>query len=107
MPRQKLIHRPRKLTIHLPEDVASRLDLFLFSPVIGRIPDGSYQKFFTGRIVDFFDMEVVEMPDGETLRMSKKDATAVRRKLARLANLEADLDSNKVYKETVAKGQQA
>lgn len=103
MPRAKLIHRPRKLTIHLPEDVASRLDLFLFSPVIGRIPDGSYQKFFTDRIVDFFDMEVVEMLDGEVMRLPKKEAAALRKKLARLAALEGEVNSSKVVQDQLSR----
>ncbi len=99
MPRAKLIHRPRKLTLHLPEDVVARLDLFLFSTALSKIPEGSYQRFFTDRIVEFFDMEVVMMPDGEPLRMSKKDAAAVRRKLTKLASMEADVDSLKVAKD--------
>lgn len=54
MPRPKLINRPRKLTLHLPEDVAAKLDLYLFSAAQDRIPDGAYQKFFTERINEFF-----------------------------------------------------
>lgn len=54
MPRQKLIHRPRKLTLHLPEDVVAQVDLFLFSPALGKIPEGAYQRFFTDRINEFF-----------------------------------------------------
>lgn len=103
MPRQKLIHRPRKLTLHLPEDVAARLDLFLFSAALGKIPEGSYQRFFTDRIVEFFDMEVVEMPDGETMRLPKKEATALRRKLAKLEALEHEVASGKVAKDQLSR----
>ena len=54
MPRRTLITRPRKLTVHLPEDVAHRLELYLTSEALGRPPLGAYQKFFTERIEEFF-----------------------------------------------------
>lgn len=54
MSRLKLITRPRKLTLHLPEDVAIRLDLYLHSEVLGKVPQGAYQAFFTERIEEFF-----------------------------------------------------
>lgn len=53
MSRRALIVRPRKLTIHLPEDVAVRLDLFLYSAAQQRIPFGSYQRFFVERVNEF------------------------------------------------------
>jgi hypothetical protein len=52
--RRPNIVRPVKLTINLPEDVASKLALFLFSELEGRIPHGAYQKFFVERINEFF-----------------------------------------------------
>ena len=54
MPRQPLITRPRKLTINLPEDVAARLELYLTSVALGRVPQGAYQAFFVERINEFF-----------------------------------------------------
>ncbi len=54
MPRAKLINRPRKLTIHLAAEVAEKLELFLFSEVRGKVPEGAYQRFFTERINEFF-----------------------------------------------------
>lgn len=48
------IIRPTKLTMHLPEDVRARLDLYLFSPLEGRIPKGAYQRFIVERIQEFF-----------------------------------------------------
>lgn len=47
--------RPRKLTIHLPEDQATRLDLYLWSESQQRVPHGAYQAFFIDRIKEFFD----------------------------------------------------
>ena len=54
MPRPRLITRPRKLTINLPEDVALRLDLFLVSPATQKVPQGAYQAFFVERIQEYF-----------------------------------------------------
>lgn len=54
MGRPASIVRPRKLTLHLPEDVATRLELHLFSPGEGRIPQGAWQRFLVERINEFF-----------------------------------------------------
>ncbi len=64
MPRKRLLIRPRKLTIHLPGDVAERLEQFLFSSTVGKVPAGAYQDFFTARIEEFFGRAKVE---GETM----------------------------------------
>lgn len=55
MPRPALITRPRKLTLHLPEDVALRLELYLTVPELGRVPQGAYQRFLVERINEYFD----------------------------------------------------
>lgn len=55
MPRQPLITRPRKFTIHIPEDVAVRLELFLHSTALGRVPQGALGKFITERTVEYLD----------------------------------------------------
>lgn len=54
MPRPTLVTRPRKLTISLPGELATRLDLYLASPSQGRIPYGAHQEFFVERITEFF-----------------------------------------------------
>jgi hypothetical protein len=54
MSRQQHIIRPRKLTIHLPEDIAMRLELYLTSVREGKVPQGAYQRFFVDRINEFF-----------------------------------------------------
>jgi hypothetical protein len=57
------------LTTNLPADIRSRLDMFLFSEVEGRVPAGAYQAFFCSRIREFFDtrrldLEVFGFPRG-------------------------------------------
>ena len=49
------IIRPVKLTTYFPEDVRTKLDLYLYSELEGRIPKGAYQQFLMDRIRDFFD----------------------------------------------------
>lgn len=61
MPRQPDIIRPVKLTTTLPDDVRTRLDLFLYSEVEGRIPKGAYQQFFLDRIRDFFGTKSLDV----------------------------------------------
>ena len=55
MPRPKHIIRPRKYTINIPEDVAVRLDLFLFSAATNKVPEGAYSRFFVERITEYLD----------------------------------------------------
>ena len=54
MARHPNIIRPVKLTINLPEDVRTKLDVLLFSAVEGRVPKGAYQAFFVERINEYF-----------------------------------------------------
>lgn len=53
MPRHPNILRPIKLTTTIPEDLRAQLDLYLFSEVEGRIPQGAYQTFLCDRIREF------------------------------------------------------
>ena len=55
MARPSKITRPRKIHVHLPEDVAARLELYLWSPGENRVPYGAMSKFFEERIREFFD----------------------------------------------------
>lgn len=52
--RHKLTTPTRKLTVHIPEDVAARAEIYLISPALGKVPFGAWQKFVSGLIVDFF-----------------------------------------------------
>lgn len=54
MARKSSIDRPVPMTLKLPESVRTRLDLHLYSDLEGRVPQGSYQKFFIERIQEFF-----------------------------------------------------
>ena len=54
MPRPRNIVRPSALNVHLPEDIRTKLDLHLFSPLEGRVPMGAYQRFFTQLLTDYF-----------------------------------------------------
>lgn len=53
MSRNAHIIRPRKLTLHVPEDVMQRLDAFLMSDRQGRVPYGAYSAFFVERTNDY------------------------------------------------------
>ena len=50
-----LLNRPTKLTLHLPEDIRTRLDLELFSAVELRVPKGAYQALFVRLLTDYFN----------------------------------------------------
>lgn len=52
------------LQTHLPESVRTRLDLFLFSEVEGRIPMGAYQEFLIQRINEFFEWRKLDLGEG-------------------------------------------
>jgi hypothetical protein len=54
MPQPNII-RPTKLTMHIPEDVRARMDLFLWSEVEQRVPKGAYQQFIVRLINRFFE----------------------------------------------------
>lgn len=48
----------QKIEVNLPEEVATRLKLYLTSGLDGKIPFGAYQSFFTARINEFFGQRV-------------------------------------------------
>lgn len=54
MPPRRLITPTIPLTITLPEPVMSKLQGFLLSDRMGKIPKGAYQRFFVERIEEFF-----------------------------------------------------
>lgn len=55
MARRPSIVKNRDLHICLPPDLMGKLDLFLWSDLEQRVPQGAYQRFFSERIVEFFD----------------------------------------------------
>jgi hypothetical protein len=54
MPRRPNVIPHIRLETTIPEDLKTKLDLFLFSPTEGRVPQGAYQRFFCDRIREFF-----------------------------------------------------
>lgn len=55
MPRAPNINRPISLHTTIPEDLWTKLTLYLYSEVEGRVPKGAYQSFITERIREFFN----------------------------------------------------
>jgi hypothetical protein len=45
MPKPRRTVRPTYLNLSIPEDLRSRLDLRLYSPLEGRVPHGAYAEF--------------------------------------------------------------
>lgn len=54
--RKNIIPTVKKL-LTLPEDVVAKVDLFLFSDLEQRVPQGAYQAFYVARIKEFFDWQ--------------------------------------------------
>lgn len=54
MPRKPNIIPSVPLTVHLPLDLRTKLDLVLVSKLEGRIPVGAYQRFFVKLLNDYF-----------------------------------------------------
>jgi len=61
MPRPRNLEPSIPLKLKLPESVRVRLDLHLFSPLEGRVPQGRYQEFFIDRIKEFFDWKRLDL----------------------------------------------
>lgn len=55
MARRKNIIPSIKLTTTIPEDIHTRLSLFLFSELEGRIPPGAFQSFICDRTREYFE----------------------------------------------------
>jgi hypothetical protein len=53
--------RPVKLNTTLPEDVRAQLEVFLWSPLEGRVPYGAYNTFLLERIREFFSWRRLEI----------------------------------------------
>lgn len=55
MSRRPNILRPVSLHLMLPEDLYAKLAVHLYSSAEGKVPKGSFQKFFCERINEFFN----------------------------------------------------
>jgi hypothetical protein len=56
MSRRPNIERPIKLEISLPESLRGRLDLLLWSPTEGRIPQGAYSALIVQLLKDHLSL---------------------------------------------------
>jgi hypothetical protein len=54
MPQPKAIEPSRKLTLQMPPALMTRLELYLTSTAMGRVPKGAWSKFFCDRTEEFF-----------------------------------------------------
>jgi len=54
MPPRRLITPTLPLTISLPQPTLEKLEKFLTSDRLGKVPKGAYQRFFVERIEEFF-----------------------------------------------------
>lgn len=86
MPRRPNLDRPTKLEIHLPESIRSELDLRLFSELEGRVPLGSYSRFFLSLLHDAFksrklDLEPYGFPQGFFVSGPKEMIDSLERRL--------------------------
>ncbi len=61
MPAKPKLDRPTRLELKLPETLRTRLDLYLFSDLEGRVPKGKYQEFFEERIRAFFSYAKLDL----------------------------------------------
>ena len=49
------------INLHLPETLRVRLDLLLYSELEGRVPKGSYLRFFSARLLEFFEHRTLDL----------------------------------------------
>lgn len=61
MARPKNIRRGLPITIQLDEELLTRLNLFLFSEVEGRIPYAAQKRFIEARIQEFFSSKALPL----------------------------------------------
>lgn len=61
MPRAPNPIPSRKLTLMLPQTAVNRLEIYLWSELENRVPQGAYQQFFTARINEFFEHKQLDL----------------------------------------------
>lgn len=61
MPRKKLLNPTERLHVRLPGDLATKVELLLFSEAEGRVPYGAYQEFITRRLTEFFEDKPLDL----------------------------------------------
>ena len=58
MARPKKTIRTVSIHVSLPEDLAAKIQLHLFSEVEGKVPFGAQAEFFTGLVKAHFDSQI-------------------------------------------------
>lgn len=53
MPRPRKIDRPHRLQVNIPESIASKVQLELYSEIEGRVPVGATSDLVTGLLIDW------------------------------------------------------
>lgn len=84
MPRKPNVDRPVYLQFMMPESIRAWLDLYLFSPLEGRVPKGRYQEFLLARIQEYRTWKKLDLtPFGlpGTIAGPKDSIDALERKL--------------------------
>lgn len=61
MPRKPAVTPNKHLHTTIPAELAVKLDLFLWSEVEQRVPQGAYQSFICDAIRDFFNKRTVDV----------------------------------------------
>lgn len=61
MPRKAAVTPNRHLHTTVPAELIARLDLFLWSEVEGRVPQGAYQQFICESIRSFFSERTLDL----------------------------------------------
>jgi hypothetical protein len=61
MPRKPAVTPNKHLHTTIPAELAARLDLFLWSELEGRVPQGAYQQFICDSIRDFFGKRTIDL----------------------------------------------
>jgi hypothetical protein len=61
MPRKAALVPNKHLHTTIPAELAAKLDLFLWSEVEGRVPQGAYQGFVVQAIREFFTLRELDL----------------------------------------------
>lgn len=57
MPRPKLIDRPSRLEVTIPESISAKVRIELFSGLEGRVPHGAWSRLITGLLTEWLQSQ--------------------------------------------------
>lgn len=61
MPRPRNLVPSERINLALPGELKTRLDLYLYSTLEHRVPHAAYQRFFVGRLLEYFDWGTIDL----------------------------------------------